>query len=199
MAGVHSHEHEPFSYKHASHLLNPLRRLFLSPKKLAGRLELRRDSKVLELGPGPGYFSLEVARRIPEGILVLVDIQQEMLDMAKERFEKKGASNVRYLMGKADSLHAAGGPYDVVFLASVLGEVPDKCGCLREIHGVLRPGGLLSVTEIRHDPHFLPMPEVERLAREEGFHFEKSFGRSRNYTANFRKSADCEPAISHGR
>jgi hypothetical protein len=53
------------SYEHAAHLLNPLRKFILSPKKLVKRLELRENSKVLELGPGPGYFSLEIARSIP--------------------------------------------------------------------------------------------------------------------------------------
>ncbi len=193
MAREHYHEEEPFSYKHASHLLNPLRRLLLSPKKLVKRLELRTNSKVLELGPGPGYFSLEVARSIPEGMLVLVDIQQEMLDMARKRLEKKGISNVQYSMGDAHSLHAVRESYDVVFLASVLGEVSDKRGCLREVHGVLQPNGLLSITEQPHDPHFLPKSEVLGLAREEGFCFERSFGRANNYTANFRKPEDRDP------
>ena len=55
---------QPMPFERASHLLNPLRKLILSPKKLAGRLDLRQDSRVLELGPGPGFFSPEVARRI---------------------------------------------------------------------------------------------------------------------------------------
>ncbi len=94
---------------------------------------------MLELGPGPGYFSPEVARSIPEGRLVLVDIHQEMLNMARKRLEKKGISNVQYVKGYAHSLPADTGSYDVVFLACVLGGVPDKSGCLREVYRVWRP------------------------------------------------------------
>jgi len=188
MPGKHDHGHRPMPYEHASHLLNPLRKLILSSKKLAKRLELRKDAKVLELGPGPGYFSLEVARSIPAGILVMVDIQQEMLDMARKRLEKKGIANVEYIKGDAASLPADNESFDAAFLVSVLGEVPNRGQCLRELHRVLRPKGLLSITEQPGDPDFIPMPEIQRLAEKEGFKIETTYGRGKNYTVNFRKS-----------
>ena len=49
-----------FPYQFAFTLLIPLRNIFLSPKKLISRLELKEDSIVLEIGPGPGYFSLKL-------------------------------------------------------------------------------------------------------------------------------------------
>ncbi len=187
MSNNHDREPGPMSYQHASHLLNPLRRLILSPKQLAKRLDLREDSKVLELGPGPGYFSLEVARSIPAGKLVLADIQQEMLDMARKRLEKRGIANVEYQKGDAASLPLDSESFDVVYLVAVLGELPGRGQCLREIHRLLGPKGLLSITEQPGDPDFMPMAEVKRLAEREGFHFERTYGRGRNYTINFRK------------
>jgi hypothetical protein len=56
-------------------LLNPLRSLMFSPGDLAARLRLTVNARVLELGPGPGFFSVEIARRIPLGHLCLVDLQ----------------------------------------------------------------------------------------------------------------------------
>ena len=173
-------KHEPMSHEHAAHLLHPLRWLFLSSKKLADRLDLQKNFRVLELGPGPGYFSIEVARRVPAGTLVLLDIQQEMLDMAKERLDKKGLFNVEYIKGDAQSLNAAQESFDVAFLVAVLGEVPDQSQCLKEIFRVLRPHGLLSITEQPHDPDRIPQPEIRRLAEEQGFaSFEKNFGRGK--------------------
>lgn len=92
--------HGPMPVERAPHLLNPLRALILSPRALTKRLDLKKNSQVLEVGPGPGYFSPEVARRIPEGKLVLADIQQEMLDMSRKRLEKEGISNVQYVRGR---------------------------------------------------------------------------------------------------
>jgi len=150
-------------YAKAHHLLNPLRSLILSPEKLVARLDLSPDFKVLELGPGPRYFSPTVARSVPEGKLVLVDVQQEMLDMAKERFEGKGITNVEYYRGDAVSLTLESESFDVAFLVAVLGEVPDRSACLGELRRVLCPVGLLSITKFRlGDPDFIPKPEMVR-------------------------------------
>ncbi|MGB9663165.1 MAG: class I SAM-dependent methyltransferase [Moorellaceae bacterium] len=186
-------KHELMPYKEASHLLHPLRKLFLSPGKLVKRLYLQKNSRVLELGCGPGYFSIEVARSIPQGTLVLVDIQQEMLDMARKRLEGRGLVNVEYVRGDAQCLPLEDESFDVAFLVSVLGEVPDTRRCLQELHRVLKPNGLLSITEQPHDPDALPMDKILKLGQEEGFFFEKSFGRGKNFTVNFRK-----PPISCG-
>lgn len=61
-------------YQVAFTLRNPLRRLILSPEKLVARLELRVDAHVLELGPWPGYFSVDAARSVPQGQGGLVQI-----------------------------------------------------------------------------------------------------------------------------
>ena len=51
------------------------------------RLELQENMEVLEIGPGPGYFSVNAARALKQGELTLFDIQKEMLDYAKKRIE----------------------------------------------------------------------------------------------------------------
>ena len=64
-----------------------MQRLILSPKKLADRLHLKEDFNVLEIDPGSGYFSVEVARCIPQGHLELFDLQKEMLEKARHKIE----------------------------------------------------------------------------------------------------------------
>lgn len=183
-------ESRPCPHTEAHHLLNPLRRLIQSPRKLVRHLDLSPDSSVLELGPGPGYFSLEVARAIPEGRLVLVDIQQEMLDMARERLEGKGFRNVEYREGDAASLPVESESFDVVFLVAVLGETPDRDACLKDIHRVLRPDGILFLTEVRMgDPDSIPMSEMLRLVSAAGFRQCAQFRKLFYYTINFRKQS----------
>lgn len=182
---------EPMPYTEAHHLLNPLRGLILSPGKLVRRLNLKPDAQVLELGPGPGYFSPEVARSIPEGTLVLVDVQQEMLDMAKKRLDEQRMENVTYRRGDATSLPAESESFDVVFLVAVLGEVPDRYGCLREINRVLKQNGLLSVTEFKvGDPDFIPEREMLGMIQDAGFRVRARYGRFLHYTVNCLKKVD---------
>jgi len=180
----------PMPHTHASHLLNPLRGLLLSPGGLVRRLDLKPDFTVLELGPGPGYFSPAVARALPRGKLVLVDVQQEMLDMARKRLDGHGVANVEYRRADAGSLPAESGSFDVVFLVAVLGEVPDRSACLRELHRVLRPDGLLSVTEFRlGDPDSIPLRELESCVEAAGFRRSSRHGRLLHYTLGFRRSS----------
>jgi ubiquinone/menaquinone biosynthesis C-methylase UbiE len=164
----------------------PLRRLILSPEELADRLHLAPTSRVLELGPGPGYFSAEVARRVPEGELVLADLQWGMLRRARQRLAD-GPKNVRLLQADGLCLPFNADAFDVVFLVAVLGEIPDPTACLSEIARVLKPGGLLSNTEQPGDPDGLSPSTLRSLGEGAGFRFVQQFGRRRNYTANFRK------------
>jgi ubiquinone/menaquinone biosynthesis C-methylase UbiE len=164
-----------------------LRRFILSPERLAERLELAEAARVLELGSGPGYFSRAVARRVPRGYLLLADLQSEMLQKAREKLARAGLGNVGFVQADGTALPVSSGAWDCVFLVAVLGEVSDPGSCLREIYRVLRPGGLLSVTEQPGDPDFIPLPRVRELVEGVGFHFEKVYGGGKNYTASFRK------------
>jgi ubiquinone/menaquinone biosynthesis C-methylase UbiE len=142
---------------------------------------------VLEIGPGSGYFSVEVAQRIPQGHLELFDLQQEMLEKARRKIESAGLNNVGFTQGDATNLPYGKNEFDVVFLAAVLGEISNPEACLQGIYKILRPSGLLSITEQPGDPDFLPLSVVRSLAEKQGFEFIECYGSKKNYTANFRK------------
>ena len=167
----------------------PLRRLILSPETLADRLHLNDDAHVLELGCGPGYFSPEVARRVPHGRLQLFDLQWGMLKAARGRLGSAAGTNVSFVQGDACHLPFDAESFDVVFLVTVLGEVSDPAACLQGAYRTLCPGGLLSNTEQPGDPDFLPPEKVRALAEAQGFSCVEQFGGGKNYTTNFRKPA----------
>ena len=164
-----------------------LRRFILSPESLADHLELNATSRVLELGPGPGYFSRAVARRVSKGYLLLADLQREMLRKARRKLAQAGFRNTGFVQVNGTALPLLSGAWDCVFLVAVLGEVPDRASCLQEIYRVLRSGGLLSLTEQPGDPDFFPLPDARKLVEGVGFRFEKVYGGGKNYTASFRK------------
>ncbi|MBN1322121.1 MAG: methyltransferase domain-containing protein, partial [Thermoleophilia bacterium] len=159
-------------------MFHPVRRLTLPPKRLVRRLRLRPEYTVLEVGSGPGYFSVEVARAVPRGKLILLDLQQEMLDMAMKRIEDAGSVGVEYLCGDATSLPLDDASVDIAFMVGVLGEVPDRMTALCEIHRVLRPGGMLSLTERElGNPHSVAVSDLVRMAEDAGFHTPRLQGR----------------------
>ncbi|MBU0705026.1 MAG: methyltransferase domain-containing protein [Chloroflexi bacterium] len=145
---------------------------------------------VLELGPGPGVFTVEAARRVgPEGRLVAVDIQPEMLEMVEKRVRESGLTNVELHVADACALPLDDGSLDRAFLVTVLPEVPDQARALAELHRVLRPGGGLSISEHFMDPDY-PFPcETIRRVEAAGFHLEEKFGNWWDYTLNFTSPA----------
>jgi ubiquinone/menaquinone biosynthesis C-methylase UbiE len=176
-----------FPPKYAFTLLIPLRNIFLSPKKLIQRLNLQDDFTVLEIGPGPGYFSPKIATTLSKGKLVLTDIQQEMLDHARKRLEKRDICNVEYSLGDGASLGFANDYFDRIFMVTVIGEVENKTAYIKEIHRVLKQNGVLSISELAGDPDKLSTQELENLVCPEGFRVKELFGTERNYTMNFEK------------
>ena len=104
----------------------PVRRLILSPATLADRLELAPEDRVLEIGAGPGYFSVEVARRLPRGHLTVLDLQPEMLERARERLSRAGVANVSFITSDAAALPFPDASFDVATSFDVFQCVPDE-------------------------------------------------------------------------
>lgn len=166
----------------------PWRNLTLSPQKLVARLALTPTSQVLEVGAGSGFYSVEVARRVSEGHLELLDLQPEMLKKAQQKIQAEGLSNVGYTPADAGKLPLKADSFDVIYLVAVLGEIADQRAFLREARRVLKPGGILSISEHLPDPDFSPSAKVQSLVEKEGFEFMERHGARWSYTANFRKS-----------
>ncbi len=167
---------------------NPVRRLLLSPEKFADRLPLTAVSWVLEVGPGSGYFSRELARRVRRGRLVLFDLQPEMLAKARRKLEGSGVQNVGYAVGDTSArIPFPEHTFDVVILVSVLGETVDPDACLNQVFRILRRGGVLALHEQIPDPDRISVGAVRRLAEGRGFRWRERFGPSWNYTALFER------------
>ena len=176
-----------FPHQLAFTLLIPVRNLFLSPKQLISRLPLKKNSRVLEVGPGPGYFSIHIAKVLTEGSLVLADIQQEMLDKAKKRILRRNISNVEFYLCNGDNFQLPDESFDVIFLVTVIGEIENKNAYIKEFHRLLKTGGILSISELKGDPDKLTIGEAKELLNDSGFLFDTLYGNEDNYTLNYKK------------
>lgn len=162
----------------------PGRGVLMAPRTVADRLPVRPDAHVLELGPGSGYYSAEVARRVPDGTLTLLDIQPEMLEKCARRLRQAGVHNVDTRLGEGPSLPFESESFDAVFMVTVFGELTDRDAMLSECFRVLKPGGVLSITEHHPDPDFEPASEVARSVARHGFEPARKLGRRWAYTLN---------------
>jgi ubiquinone/menaquinone biosynthesis C-methylase UbiE len=181
-------EHSPFPHQATFILDNPLRRAWMKPGAIIESVGLNGTEHVLELGPGPGFFSVEIARRLTYGRLDLFDLQPEMLEKAKSQLERAGFRDVGFTAGEAsDGFPFPDNGFDLAFLAAVIGEVPDQPACLRSLSRVLKPGGRLVFLEMFPDPDRLSVQQLRDLAEPEGFDFVGAAGNRWKDIVTFRR------------
>jgi SAM-dependent methyltransferase len=156
----------------------------ITRERLQAVLRPIAGERVLEIGPGTGYYSLDIARWLePGGALELFDIQQEFLDHTMRRAGEAGLTNVEATRGDATSLPHADDSVDAVVLTAVLGEIPDQDAAMREIARVLKPNGRLVVGELFGDPHFTSPGALERRGEDAGLRLEERSGPAIGYFA----------------
>ena len=135
--------------EHAGWLSTPLRRLVADPRRILRGL-VRPGDTVVDVGCGPGFFTLPLAEMVGEtGRVVAVDLQSAMLDRVRTRAEHQG------LLGRID-LHEC--PADTLDLATeadfvlafwMVHEVPDSERFLAEVRGLLKPKARFLIVEPR--------------------------------------------------
>jgi ubiquinone/menaquinone biosynthesis C-methylase UbiE len=160
----------------------------ITRERLRETLAPRPGERVLELGPGTGYYALDMAEWVgPQGRLDVFDLQQEMLDHTLRRAGERALANVVPTQGDAQAMSYEDGTFDVAYLVTVLGEIPDQDAALRELARVLKPGGRLVVGELAVDPHWVSPARLRSRAEAAGLRFERRTGSPIGYFARFAR------------
>jgi ubiquinone/menaquinone biosynthesis C-methylase UbiE len=167
----------------------PGRGIIMSAQAVADRLPVGQSAQVLEVGPGSGYYSVSVARKIPKGELTLVDVQPEMLEKSATKLRAAGIENFRTECSDGKKLPVESDSFDAIFLVTVFGEIEDQESFLSEAFRVLKPGGVISITEHHPDPDFEPVDVVTQCVERYGFVRPEMLGWRWAYTLNAVKPA----------
>jgi ubiquinone/menaquinone biosynthesis C-methylase UbiE len=140
--------------------------------------------RVLEIGPGVGYYSLDLAAALaPGGRLDLLDIQEPMLQAVMQRAAERGVGGITPHLGDAQASPFPAATFDAILTVATLGEIPDHAQALREMHRVLKPTGHLIVGEGQPDPHMVTREALAVLADTAGFTIAQWEGNALGYVA----------------
>jgi ubiquinone/menaquinone biosynthesis C-methylase UbiE len=168
---------------------NPVRRrLVQRPEVVVERMRLEPGMAVVEIGPGKGSYTLAVAEAVsPGGRVYAVDIQESVVDRLRERVEREGVSNVEPRVEDAYDFSFENGSVDRVLAIACLPEIPEPIRVLRECHRILKPDGMVCLSELLPDPDYPRRSTEVRWAEEAGFELSEEFGNLFVYHLNFKK------------
>jgi demethylmenaquinone methyltransferase/2-methoxy-6-polyprenyl-1,4-benzoquinol methylase len=123
--------------------------------------EIRPGQRVLDVAGGTGELTARLARLVgPEGLVVLAEINETMLQLGRRRFEGQAVGGrVRYTLANAESLPFVADCFDCATIAFGLRNVTDRERVLSAMHRVLKPGGPAMILEFSHPTvwGFLPL------------------------------------------
>lgn len=144
---------------------SPLRRFTMNANTVLITMGVQEGLTILEVGCGPGFFTIPAARMANSGTVYALDIYPMMTDVVARKARKSGLENVKTINAPASGTGLPDESVDLVLCIDVLSDVSDMEATLREVHRVLKPDGTLSV----YEPHAGWEPgawKPERTARE---------------------------------
>lgn len=150
-----------------------------APSKAIALLELAPDAVLADIGAGSGYYSFRIARKLPRGKVVAVDIQPEMLDFLKTESAKLGVTNVQPHLGAIDDVKLPPASIDAALMVDAYHEFDHPVEMLASLRSALKSKGRIYLLEYRAEDDNVPIKPhhkmTEAQARKEfeaaGFRF----------------------------
>lgn len=149
-------------------LVDPARDEWQKPDQLVSALKVLPGQSACDVGAGPGYFTLRLARAVgTAGLVYAVDVEPRILDALRTRVEESGARNVMPILGLGGDPLLPPAACDVILVVNTYHHFPDRTGYLRRLARSLKPGGRIVNVDYdkRETPHGPPMEH--RIARDE--------------------------------
>jgi ubiquinone/menaquinone biosynthesis C-methylase UbiE len=169
-----------------------LRGRMQDPHQVLQRSDVQPEQKVLEIGCGGGFFLPYAAELVGEhGRVFGLDIAPDMLDRCRKylnRWPEELTKRIELVQKSAYELPFEDNSLDLVYLVAALMEIPDPKRCLLEVRRVLKPDGILAVSELLPDPDYPTAKVTIKCCEAAGFTVEDVKGNLWTYTAKFKRT-----------
>lgn len=126
----------------------PSRDPWQKPDDVVRGLALRGDEVVADIGAGTGYFAMRLARALPRGKVLAVDVEKDMVRYLGERAQKEGLTNVIPVLAPTDD-PALGEPVDVVLVVDTVHHIEGRPAYFTKVKQKLKPEGRLVIVDFK--------------------------------------------------
>lgn len=158
--------------------------LSLNPQEILSQINLRPNMVVVEFGAGSGGFTIPLARRLKDGLVYAIDIQETPLTVLKSKYLQERIMNIRAI--RSDLEQARGSTLadfsvDIVFIINVLFQIDKKNAIISEARRILKTEGTLVIVDWNQDAPQGPVQgrvskeQAKKLLEDQGFKKEKEF------------------------
>ncbi|HUG54476.1 MAG TPA: methyltransferase domain-containing protein [Vicinamibacteria bacterium] len=163
--GQHGNPRDLDSY--INQLSSPARDAWQKPDQVVAALGLEPGDTACDIGSGPGYFTLRLARAVgPKGFVYAVDVEARMLQALRERLERARVRNVAPVLAVSDDPLLPPAVCDLVLLVDTYHHFPERSAYLQRLRRSLKPGGRIVNIDYHRRPTPVGPPLDHRVARE---------------------------------
>jgi len=134
-----------------------------APTKAIDALELAPDAVIADIGAGSGYYAFRLAPKVPDGRVIAVDIQPEMIEFLANRAEETGISNVTPHLGEIDDIKLPPASLDAVLMVDAYHEFSHPAEMLTSLFHALKPGGVIYLLEFRGEDDRVPIKPLHKM------------------------------------
>jgi FkbM family methyltransferase len=132
---------------------------------LIENLPLSANTVVADIGAGTGYFAFPVAQRVPQGRVLAVDIQPEMLAKIERRKQEHGITNVEAVQGTITDPNLGIETVDLIYIVDAYHEFSHPLEMGTAMAQALKPGGRLVLIEYRMEDAAVPIKRLHKMSQ----------------------------------
>lgn len=136
-----------------------------APTKAIEMLDLKKDAVIADIGAGSGYYTFRLAAQHPEGRVIAVDIQPEMISYLEQEKKTLNAGNVSIHLGEIEDTLLEENSIDAALMVDSYHEFSHPYEMIRSIHKALRPGGRLFLVEYRAEDPLVPIKPLHKMSQ----------------------------------
>ena len=155
------------------------------PDAVVDNMNLAADDVVADIGAGSGYFSFRIARKVPNGKVLAVDIQPEMLALIENTKASEGLDNVEGILGQIDDPNLPTDSIDAAIMVDAYHEFSHPFEMINGIYNALRPGGRIFLLEYRGEDASVPIRPLHKMTQAQVIKEMSIFGLEYTETLDF--------------
>lgn len=146
-------------------LERPSREVTEQPKQVVDALDLKPTDVVADIGAGTGYFSFRISPRVPEGKVLAVDIQPEMIDIMNFLKKENNVTNVEPILGSVTDPNLPDESVDLALMVDAYHEFEYPREVMEGVVRSLKPGGRVVLVEYRRENPFIPIKALHKMTQ----------------------------------